>query len=238
MPARFARPEEKEAYVRGMFDQIAPRYDLLNRVLSGNMDRRWRRAAARAARGEGRGPYLDVGAGTGDLALALAREAPGTRILALDLARHMLERAPAKRGWDGARMHLVHASGLALPVPDGSMEGITNAFVLRNLADLDAFFTDAWRALKPGGKLVSLEISRPPGRIFGPFYRLYFYRIMPRVGRALSGNPEAYSYLADSVARVETPDALVARMRRAGFAEVRATSLFRGAVVLFEATKR
>ena len=235
--AAFESPQSKERYVRGMFDAIAPRYDLLNRVLSANMDQRWRKAAARAAVGTRSGPYLDVGAGTGDLTLALAREAPGARVLALDLARHMLERAPGKRGWDARRMALVHASGLQMPARTESFEGITNAFVLRNLADLDAFFADAHRALKPGGKLVSLEISRPPGRVFGPLYRAYFYKVMPRIGRALSGDPGAYAYLADSVARVETPDQLMARMRRAGFAEVRARPMFRGAVVLFEARK-
>lgn len=235
--ADFRSPQEKERYVRGMFDAIAPRYDLLNRVLSANMDQRWRRAAARAARGTGRGPFVDVGAGTGDLTLALAREAKGARVVGIDIARHMLERAPSKRGWDAARMSVLQASGLQLPVADASVEGITNAFVLRNLGDLDAFFRDARRALRPGGKLVSLEISRPPGRIFGPLYRFYFYRVMPRIGRALSGNPGAYSYLAESVARVETPERLVERMRAAGFADVRARPMFRGAVVLFEAVK-
>lgn len=235
--AAFDSPQAKERYVRGMFDAIAPRYDLLNRVLSANMDQRWRRAAARAVAGTRHGPYLDVGAGTGDLTLAVAREAPRARVVALDLARHMLEVAPRKRGWDAARMHLLHASGLTIPAPDATYEGITNAFVLRNLADLDAFFREARRALKPGGKLVSLEISRPPGRVFGPLYRVYFYKVMPRVGRALSGNPGAYGYLADSVARVETPEQLVARMKRAGFGEVKARPMFRGAVVLFEATK-
>ena len=235
--ASFDSPRAKERHVRGMFDAIAPRYDLLNRVLSANMDQRWRRAAARAAVGTRSGPYLDVGAGTGDLTLALAREAPAARVVALDLARHMLERAPRKRGWDPARLALVHASGLRIPAPDATFEGITNAFVLRNLADLDAFFAEAHRALRPGGRLVSLEISRPPGRVFGPLYRVYFYKVMPRIGRVLSGDPGAYAYLADSVARVETPDQLVARMRRAGFAEVAARPMFRGAVVLFEARK-
>lgn len=220
-----------------MFDAIAPRYDMLNRVMAANMDQRWRKRAARAARGTGAGPYLDVGAGTGDLTLALARAAPGARVLGLDLARGMLALAPRKKGYDSTRMGMVHASGLVLPAREGTFEGITNAFVLRNLADLDAFFTDARRALKPGGKLVSLEISRPPGKLFGPLYRLYFYRIMPRMGRMLSGNPEAYSYLAASVERVETPEQLVARMRKAGFHDARATPLMRGAVVLFEATK-
>lgn len=235
--ASFPSPHEKERYVRSMFDAISPRYDLLNRVVSGGLDQRWRKAAARAARGRGHGPYVDVGAGTGDLTLALARVAPHAPILALDLARGMLVQARSKRKIADARVALVHGSGLTLPVRDGSLEGITNAFVLRNLADLDAFFREARRALKPGGKLVSLEISRPRGRLFGPFYRLYFFRIMPRVGRALSGDPRAYSYLADSVAKVEEPEKLAARMRDAGFSDVKARPLFRGAVVLFEAVR-
>lgn len=235
--SQFESKEEKESYVQRMFDDIAPRYDLLNRVMAANLDNAWRRRAAESARGTGAGPYLDVGAGTGDLTLALATAAPGARVLGLDIARAMLARAPHKRGYEPARMGVVQASGLSLPAADASFEGITNAFVLRNLADLDAFFREAHRALRPGGKLVSLEISRPPGRIFGPLYRLYFFRIMPLLGRALSGNPQAYSYLADSVKRVAPPEAIAASMRAAGFEPVRATPLMRGAVVLFEATR-
>jgi demethylmenaquinone methyltransferase/2-methoxy-6-polyprenyl-1,4-benzoquinol methylase len=234
-----------------MFDAIAPRYDLLNRVMAANMDQRWRRRAARVVTtgGAGRGAesggdegrvFLDVGAGTGDLTLAVSRAAPGARVLGIDLARAMLAEGQRKReraGAGGSRVELVQASGLAIPARDSTFDGITNAFVLRNLADLDAFFREAHRALKPGGKLVSLEISRPPGKLFGPLYRWYFFRVMPRMGRALSGNKTAYSYLATSVEKVETPAQLAARMTRAGF-ETRATPLMRGAVVLFEATRR
>lgn len=234
--SQFESKAQKEAYVRNMFDAIAPRYDLLNRVMAGSLDQRWRRLAARAVRGSGKGPYLDVGAGTGDLTLAIAKAAPGAKVLGLDPARGMLARGLPKRGFDRARMAMVQGSGLTIPAADGSFEGISNAFVLRNLADLDAFFREAARALKPGGKLVSLEIARPPGRVFGPLYRLYFFRIVPRIGRALSGNREAYGYLADSVARVEEPARLAARMEAAGF-HVRVRPLMRGAVVLFEATK-
>jgi demethylmenaquinone methyltransferase/2-methoxy-6-polyprenyl-1,4-benzoquinol methylase len=227
-----------EPFVRGMFDAIAPRYDVLNRIMAARMDQRWRRRAARAAVGTGEGPYLDVGAGTGDLTIALARAAPRARaILGIDLARAMLARAPRKKGYDPTRVGVLQGSGLEIPLRDGTLEGITNAFVLRNLADLDAFFREARRALKTGGKLVSLEISRPPGRVFGPLYALYFYRIMPRLGRLLSGHEGAYGYLAASVQRVESPSQLLARMERAGFRDVRATPMMRGAVVLFEATK-
>lgn len=237
-PSQFTSPREKETHVRGMFDAIAPRYDLLNRVMAANLDQRWRRLAARTAVADAAGgTFLDVGAGTGDLTLALAQAAPRGRILGIDLARGMLARGLTKRAFDRARMGMVHGSGLVIPARAATFDAITNAFVLRNLADLDAFFTEARRALKPGGRLVSLEISRPPGRVFGPMYGFYFFRVMPRMARALSGNKRAYEYLADSVKRVETPDQLATRMRRAGFRDVLVKPLFRGAVVLFVATK-
>lgn len=229
--SQFDTKQEKETHVRRMFDAIAPRYDLLNRIIAANMDQRWRRKAARAARGGGTGPYLDVGAGTGDLTRALQQAAPNARVLALDLARQMLVIGRRKG------LHAIQGSGLALPCRDNTFEAITNAFVLRNLADLDTFFRETHRALKPGGRLVSLEISRPPGRVFGPLYRLYFFRIMPRLGRLLSGDERAYEYLADSVARVATPTELTAAMRRAGYAAVDSRPMMRGAVVIFVATK-
>lgn len=235
--SEFGSKEEKEAHVQDMFDAIAPRYDLVNRVMAASLDQRWRRLAAREAARVGEGPFLDVGAGTGDLTFALARAAPRARVVGIDLARGMLERGRRKAPFDAARMGFVHGSGLTIPAADGTFEGITNAFVLRNLADLDAFFREAHRALKPGGRLVSLEIGRPPGRVFGPLYALYFFRVMPRMARVLSGNPQAYTYLADSVQRVETPAQLKARMERAGFARVEARPLLRGAVVLFVAEK-
>lgn len=237
-PSQFDTKEEKESHVRDMFDAIAPRYDLLNRVIAANMDQRWRARAAKAARGSGRGPYLDVGAGTGDLTLALRKAAAGARVVSLDLARNMLAEGKRKRERKGeGPFHAVQGSALALPVPSSSMEGITNAFVLRNLADLDAFFREAHRALAPGGRLVSLEISRPRGRVFGPLYRVYFFRVMPRIGRALSGNKRAYDYLADSVARVAEPEEIASKMRAAGFARVEVKPLMRGAVQLFVAEK-
>ena len=220
-----------EAFVQGMFDSIAPRYDFMNRLMAANLDQRWRRLAARAAKGAGTGPFLDVGAGTGDLTRALAREAPGAPVLGLDLARNMLAVGRSK----GCAM--VQGSGLAIPARDGAFEAITNAFVLRNLADQDAFYREAWRALKPGGRLVSLEINRPPGKIFGPMYRLYFFRVMPRAMRMLSGSKDAYHYLADSVQKIDAPERIAQRMRDAGFSKVEARPMMRGAVVLFVATK-
>ncbi|HVL48083.1 MAG TPA: ubiquinone/menaquinone biosynthesis methyltransferase [Candidatus Thermoplasmatota archaeon] len=224
--ATFEDKTQKETFVRGTFDAIAPRYDLLNRVMSMSLDRSWRRAAAALVEPRADGTYLDVGCGTGDLALAVLRRAPGARVVGVDLARAMLVEARRK----APALETAHASALALPFPDRSMDGALDAFVLRNLADLDAFFQEARRVLKPGARLVNLEIGRPRGRVFGPLYRFYFYRVMPRFGRALSGNSTAYQYLADSVKVVETPEAIAERMRRAGFADVRVRSFMRGAV--------
>lgn len=225
--AVFRDAREKERYVRGMFDAIAPRYDLLNRVMSFRMDQRWRKRAVDALAPRAGGRYLDVGTGTGDLLLALSEREPGARGIGVDLAGRMLPLARGKGVLDVAQ-----ANGLALPFNDASFDGAANAFVLRNVRDLDAFFREMRRVLKPGAPLVSLEISRPEGRVFGPLYRAYFYHVMPQVGRRLSGDPEAYRYLADSVKIVPTGDALAQRARAAGFGDARVERLMRGALAM------
>ncbi len=227
---RFRTPEEKERFVRGTFDAIAPRYDLLNRVMSLNLDRRWRRRAVAALEPRPGGRYLDVGTGTGDVVLALAAREARARVVGVDLAGRMLPIARAK----GAR-EVAQANGLALPFRDAAFDGASNAFVLRNVKDLDAFFREQRRVLKPGAPLVSLEISRPRGRAFGPLYRLYFYRLVPRLGRALSGNPDAYAYLADSVKVVPSGEALAESLLAAGFRQARVERLLRGSLVLVRA---
>ncbi|MHB8605875.1 MAG: ubiquinone/menaquinone biosynthesis methyltransferase [Thermoplasmatota archaeon] len=210
-----------------MFDAIAPRYDLLNRIVSLRMDARWRRRAVSLLAPNMDGRYLDVGAGTGDLAAEVAKRA---RVVGVDLARAMLRRARTKTNAD-----LAQANGLRLPFRDASFAGATNAFVLRNVADADAFFREMRRVVVPGGRVVSLEISRPTGRFFGPLYRFYFFRVMPRVGRAVSGHREAYTYLAKSVEQVEAPESFAQRAKRAGFANVRVERMMRGAVALIVA---
>lgn len=237
-----ARPSElsgreKETYVEGMFNAIAPQYDFFNRLFSMRLDQRWRARAARELRLSPGDVVVDLGAGTGDLSLEVAARHPGVRLVALDLARGMLALGREKAAARGADVEQVHASAMSIPLPSGRIAGAVTAFVLRNVRDLDGFFQEAHRVLRPGGQLVSLEISRPPGRVMGPLYRFYFFQVMPRIGSALSRDKSAYRYLSETVEKVEGPAAIAERLRRAGFTEVRHVPLMRGAVMMHVARK-
>lgn len=218
---------EKRAYVRDMFTAIAPRYDLLNHLLSLNIDRRWRRQAVRQLGWERRpaGLYLDLCAGTLDLAATLGT-APGFRgrVIGLDFVRRMLElgrhKSPAVTPLNG--------DALELPFADASFDGATVGFGVRNLADLDAGLAEAARVLRPGARLVVLEFTTPHWQPLRALYLWYFRRVLPGIGRRVSKHTTAYTYLPESVLRFPEPDALAARMRAAGFDEVRYLRLFGG----------
>jgi demethylmenaquinone methyltransferase/2-methoxy-6-polyprenyl-1,4-benzoquinol methylase len=207
--------------VREMFSAIAPRYDLLNHVLSFNIDRWWWRRTARTfseilSRGDAR--ILDLCCGTGDMAFALERQAgrSGARIFGADFAHPMLERAAGKS--NGASPRWVEADALNLPFPDASFDLVTSAFGFRNLADYDAGLREIVRVLRPGGELGILECSEPDGMI-GKLYGVYFQRVLPAVGTAISGVKGAYSYLPASVGRFPAASEMLERMRAAGFRE-------------------
>jgi len=220
--AAAAGGEGKRAYVRRMFSEIAPRYDLLNHVLSLNIDRGWRRRALAALGWESHpdGVFVDVCAGTLDVGAALAR-ARGFRgfILGADFAEPMLRRGLGKA--PDSTLAPVTADALQLPLADASAAGAIVAFGIRNLADLDAGLREVLRVLQPGTRFVILEFSTPPSRFVRFAYHVYSHRILPVVGRLVSGHPTAYSYLPESVDRFPEADALAERMRRAGFANVR-----------------
>ena len=212
---------DKRAYVRRIFSEIAPRYDLLNHLLSLNIDKGWRRKAI-AALGWERSPdgiYVDLCAGTLDVSIMLASR-PGFRgrVVSADFAEPMLRRGARKTG--GAPVAPVVADALQLPLPDESVQGALVAFGVRNLADLDAGLREARRVLAPGARFVVLEFSKPRNPVVRLGYGAYFRFVLPAVGRAVSGHPTAYRYLPESVSHFPTGDALASRLSTAGFRSV------------------
>ncbi len=216
-----------------MFSSIAPRYDLLNHLLSLNIDRRWRRAAVDALRWEERpaGRYLDNCAGTLDLALELARR-PGFRglVVGSDFAYPMLARGEEKR--HGLPIQPVCADALRLPYDDASFDGATVGFGVRNLAGLDEGLAEMARVLKPGARLVVLEFTTPTWQPFRALYFFYFLHILPLIGRMISKHGSAYDYLPASVLRFPEPAELARRMESAGFHSVAWRRLTGGIVAL------
>jgi demethylmenaquinone methyltransferase / 2-methoxy-6-polyprenyl-1,4-benzoquinol methylase len=211
---------DRERQVRRLFSEIAPRYDLLNHVLSLNIDRAWRRRAVDVLGWEGAraGRFLDACAGTFDLALELAAR-PGFRgrVVASDFAQPMLvEGSPKLRG---TPVLPVCGDSLRLPFVDDAFDGATVGFGVRNLAGLAHGLSELRRVLRPGARLVVLEFTTPPNALVRWSYLFYFHRVLPVVGRVVSGHPWAYSYLPESVKSFPGPQALEAMFRDAGFRE-------------------
>jgi demethylmenaquinone methyltransferase/2-methoxy-6-polyprenyl-1,4-benzoquinol methylase len=228
---------EKRSYVRAMFTQIAPRYDLLNHVLSLNLDRRWRRQAV-AELGWERTPagrYLDLCSGTLDLAATLAGRPGFTgRVVAADFVLPMLDLGRHKSG----RVRPVNADALDLPFPDASFDGATVGFGVRNLADLDRGLAEAARVLKPGGRFVILEFTTPSWQPMRAAYFLYFRGVLPLIGRLVSRHSDAYTYLPESVLTFPEPSQLAARMTAGGFSDVRWQLLLGGICAIHVGTRR
>lgn len=225
--------EEKAAHVRRMFSSIAPRYDLLNHLLSLNVDRAWRRRAVDLLNWEREpaGTYLDNCAGTLDLSTELAGRAGFSgRVIGSDFTFAMLHGGLHKL--ESLEISPVCADALALPYPDASFDGATVGFGVRNLADLDAGLREMARVLRPGARLVILEFTTPHWQPFRGLYFFYFLRVLPLVGRMVSKHGSAYSYLPESVLRFPEPAELAERMERAGFRGVGWKRLSGGIVAL------
>ncbi|HJP85492.1 MAG TPA: ubiquinone/menaquinone biosynthesis methyltransferase [Gemmatimonadaceae bacterium] len=224
---------EKRAYVKQIFSEIAPRYDLLNHLLSLNIDRRWRKKAI-AALGVERdqaGNYLDLCAGTLDVAQQISM-LPGFRgsVIGADFAEPMLRAGKGKV--NGKKVVPVAADALQLPLPSGKLAGAIVAFGIRNVAGLDAALREAFRVLAPGARFVILEFSTPRRPILRAAYRFYFERILPLIGGLISGHGTAYTYLPRSVANFPVEEKLAAHMQLAGFSKVRWSSLSFGVAAI------
>ncbi len=223
--------------VREMFTAIAPRYDLLNHLLSFNIDRLWWRRAARTFRHILEKPgsrALDMCCGTGDMAFALLRASGNARIIGADFSHAMLTRAVAKSRATSLRW--IEADALRLPIPDSSFHLVTSAFGFRNLADYDAGLREICRVLRPGGEVGILDFGEPSGLI-GHLYRVYFKRALPAIGTLISGVKGPYAYLPASVERFPAPAEMLHRMRNAGFAEASWTPYTFGVAGLYRGKK-
>jgi demethylmenaquinone methyltransferase/2-methoxy-6-polyprenyl-1,4-benzoquinol methylase len=229
---------EKRAYVRTVFEQIAPRYDLLNHLLSLNIDRLWRRRALRAlgwsAVPDGR--YLDLCAGTLDVGAELSRQRGFAGfIVGADFAVPMLQAGLGKA--PSTSLAPVAADAQALPLGDGSMHGAVVAFGIRNVASLDRGLAEAHRVLRSGGRFVILEFTTPRSAIVRTLYHVYFHHLLPLVGGMISGHRTAYKYLPRSVAHFPAEPVLARRMQDAGFVDVRWESLSLGIAAIHVGVK-
>ena len=236
-PAGTGDRESAAVAVREMFTSIAPRYDLLNHVLSFNVDRLWwwrtaRRFDAILKRPDAR--VLDLCCGTGDMAFALGRRARTKRIAGADFSHAMLVRANAKG--KGTSLRWIEADALRLPFPDAHFDLVTSAFGFRNLADYDAGLREILRVLAPRGECGILDFGEPDG-LLGRCYRVYFKSVLPAVGTLISGVRGPYAYLPASVERFPTPDEMLERMRHSGFREASWTPYTFGIAGLYRGVK-
>ncbi|HSS19480.1 MAG TPA: bifunctional demethylmenaquinone methyltransferase/2-methoxy-6-polyprenyl-1,4-benzoquinol methylase UbiE [Pyrinomonadaceae bacterium] len=229
-----ATTNEQARRVREMFASIAGRYDLLNHLLSGNIDRRWRNVVATALLPtlvNSNARVLDVACGTGDLSLTLFENGKA-RIVGLDFCRPMLNIAALKSAKAGSALSFIEGDALKLPFAGGSFDATTIAFGLRNLTSTEAGFKELLRILKPGGSVAVLEFSRPNTPLLRSFFKLYFTKLLPIVGGWVSGSKSAYQYLPDSVSRFPDQRKLASLMEEAGFEKVSFQNLTGGIAAL------
>lgn len=222
---------EHAGRVREMFASIASRYDLLNHLLSGNVDKRWRRIVATRVRDKvssSSARILDVACGTGDLSLTLF-EITGAGVVGTDFCRPMLNIAAGKTS---GRIRFIEGDALDLPFRDGTFDVATIGFGLRNLSNVESGLAELSRVLKPGGWVAVLEFSRPANAVLRPVFHLYFTKVLPWIGRVVSGSQNAYSYLPASVQKFPDQSQLSLLMERAGFVQVGYENLTGGIAAL------
>ena len=210
--------EARSRYVRRMFARIAPRYDLLNRLMTAGQDRRWRREAIRRMDLPAAPRLLDLGAGTGDLCLEGLGQRPSAHIVALDFTPEMMRIGQRRAG--AAAVRWVVGDAAHLPFPSRSFDGLVSGFLLRNVPDLDAVLAEERRVARPGARVASLDTTPPPRSWLLPILRFHLHTVIPALGRLIAGDSQAYNYLPQSTERFIEAGALAERMRTAGFEQV------------------
>ncbi len=237
---KFRETGGKRPYVQRLFGRIARIYDLMNRLMSFGLDGRWRAFAARyLALGTGE-LGLDLGTGTADLAIAVIRRSgPGTRMIGMDITPEMLEQGRLKLARLGLedRIELRIGDAEHIDLPDNSVDGCCSAFTVRNLSDIRQGFGEMLRVVRPGGRVVCLEISHPPGKIFGSLFHFYFYRLAPLFGTIIGKAFEEYNYLPHSLTTFPNAPALKSTMEEVGWRDVHFYRLTGGIVTVHVGTK-
>ena len=218
-----------------MFARIAKRYDLMNRIMSAGQDGAWRRQVIRLANLKPGAHILDVATGTGDIMVEALRQQPEVTTIGSDFTMEMMQVGQVKPATQ--RIRWCTADALCLPFKDESFDAVTSGFGVRNFIDRETAFREQLRVLKPGGRVVCLEISKPPKNALRPFFTLYFNRLVPIAGGIISGEREAYTYLPQSVSEFLTPDELKIIMQRAGLRDVAYQKLMLGTVAIHTGTK-
>jgi demethylmenaquinone methyltransferase/2-methoxy-6-polyprenyl-1,4-benzoquinol methylase len=232
--------ENKRAYVQTMFDTIAARYDLLNRLMTFGLDRGWRIHAVRqVAFGYSAEPRraLDVATGTGDFLPLLHAAMPDALVIGTDFSVPMMQAGGSKLTNAGAKSGYVGGDALQLPFADGSFDAITTGFGMRNVVNIETALRELYRVAKPSGRMACLEVARPRNALVRFGHQFYFNRVVPIIGQLVAGNGEAYTYLPQSAQRFPPPDELVDLLRKAGWRNVSYTLLGFGAVVVHTAEK-
>lgn len=219
-----------------MFNNIAHRYDFLNRILSLGIDQGWRKKVVSAVRRQGAVDICDLATGTGDLALALSK-IPDTRVTGLDIAKDMLAFAKQKGAKKGKDIQWVLGDGESLPFADASQDAVTIAFGIRNYENLDQGLAEMYRVLRKNGNVYVLEFSKPHRSLFKPIFMLYFRYILPTIGKLISGDASAYTYLPDSVNAFPDGEDFLAHLRKAGFTQATARPLTFGVATLYSGVK-
>lgn len=217
MSGVFLQGDERARYVRTMFTRIAPHYDLMNRLMTFGQDQNWRKEIIRRTQLPARGKLLDIGAGTGDLSKETKRQFPDSQVVAVDFTPAMMVAGQnevfTSISWSGA-------DALHLPFKENMFDAVVSGFLLRNVIDVPACLAEQFRVLKPGGRVVALDTTRPPRNLLSPFIKIYLHWIIPRLGQWLASDNEAYSYLPDSTENFLLAEKLAIHLSEAGFTQV------------------
>lgn len=230
---------EKTAQVEEMFDSIAPAYDFMNRAMTMGIDRLWRRKGVNLVAADSPKSILDVAAGTADMSIALARRLPQAKVTGIDLSEEMLAEGRVKVGKAGFgdRVTLLQGDCLHLPMADGEFDAVTVVFGVRNFENLLCGYREMARVLRPGGRLCVIELAVPESRWVRPFYNLHTRRVIPLVGRLISKDSRAYTYLPESIAAMPGGEKMLELMRSVGLKDARVSRLTFGVCAIYTAVK-